>query len=239
MHDIKGILFDKDGTLLNFNRTWLTPYRRAAEYLQQRFGDSAGHCADADNLLASGGFIAESQTWRADSPLASADNQEILALWERVVGQSFGATEREALRDIFSLPEHACALAVDDLAGLLLELRSRDMLLGLATMDSEANAHKMLRAAGVSELFDFVCGADSGYGLKPQAGMVMAFCDACDLTCDEVAMVGDSPWDLQMGKNAEVALCVGVLTGAHGSAALQGYADVVLPSIAELPTVLK
>ena len=31
---IKAILFDKDGTLLDLDGTWVPAYRRAAEYLE-------------------------------------------------------------------------------------------------------------------------------------------------------------------------------------------------------------
>ena len=234
MTDIKGILFDKDGTLLDFNRTWLAPYRRAAEYLQGRFGA----CADADNLLACGGFIAETETWQADSPLASGHNREIIDLWADTIGQPLDDADRRTLEEICTLSADEYAPVVDDLGALLAELRGPGIHLGLATMDDESNARKMLQAAGAEALFDFVCGADSGYGLKPEAGMVLAFCRACGLRSDQVVMVGDSPKDLQMGRNAGVALTVGVLTGAHTAADLAPLADWVLDSIAGLKALL-
>ncbi|MGR3914462.1 MAG: HAD family hydrolase, partial [Gammaproteobacteria bacterium] len=85
MQKIQGILFDKDGTLLDFNRTWLPPYRRAADYLHRRFGIAAAE------LLARGGFVAESESWRPDSPLASGCNREIIELWGEVIGHPLDA----------------------------------------------------------------------------------------------------------------------------------------------------
>ena len=234
MNTIKGILFDKDGTLLDFNRTWLGPYRRAVEYLQGRFGK----IADADMLLARGGFIAEDQTWRADSPLASGSNQEIIEFWESIIGPTFTDADRRALVSFFTLPPGEYSPVVDDLKSLFAELRQPGIQFGLATMDDEANAHDMLRGLGVEALFDFVCGADSGYGVKPQAGMAQAFCRACGLRSDQIIMVGDSPKDLNMGRNAGVALNVGVLTGAHSEADLAPWADLVLDSIAGLKAVI-
>ena len=231
---IRGILFDKDGTLLDFNRTWLPPYRRAAEYLQGRFGEDA----DADLLLAAGGFVAESQTWRADSPLASGCNREIMDAWAQAIGHPIDGDDRRAVAACFELPPDAWVPAVEGMTALLGALRRPGMRLGLATMDDQANAHQMLQAAGIEALFDFVCGADSGYGVKPETGMVLAFCRACGLRCDQVAMVGDSPKDLAMGRNAGVALTVGVLTGAHVAADLAPWADWVLDSIAGLEAVL-
>lgn len=239
MHSIKGVLFDKDGTLLDFNRTWLVPYRRAAAYLHACFGERA----QPQELLARGGFIAETETWQPNSPLACGRNQEIIELWSSIIGQPIEAATRHQLKSIFAraAEEYVAAYAseVDAWAPLFAELHQFKVKLGLATMDNEASAHHMLRAVGIATWFDFVCGADSGYGIKPDAGMVQAFCQACDLQCQQVIMVGDSPRDMHMGKNAGVALTVGVLSGVHDATALAPSADIVLNSIAELPAVLQ
>jgi len=234
--NIRGILFDKDGTLVDFNRTWLRPYQRAAAFLQSRFG------VDADELMARGGYLAGSNAWLADSPLAAGSNAAIIECWSRVIGESITGDDLRAVEAMFHLSAADYAPAVDDLAALLVELRGDgdgdEIKLGLATMDGEDNARRMLRAAGIDALFDFVCGADSGYGLKPEAGMARAFCAACGVQPAQVMVIGDSPKDLSMGRAAGAGLTVGVLTGAHTADDLTS-ADRVLSSIAELPVLLR
>ncbi len=228
--DIKGILFDKDGTLLDFNATWLEPYQRAAAYLQSRFGS----VAEAQMLLERGGFIAETRTWRADSKLASGCNREILDFWSQVIGAPIEGDEQRAIEAIFNLPDAGGKAAVEDLPSLFKKLRAHGLALGVATMDNEQNARRMLRTHRIDALFDFVCGADSGHGVKPEPGMVHAFCESCALLPQQVMMVGDSPRDLHMGKNAGVACSIGVLSGAHGHAELVAHGDYVLNNISEL-----
>ena len=63
---IKGILFDKDGTLLDFNRSWLAPYLQASEYL----ANSVGQPELAAQLMEKGGYIAQTDSWISDSLLA-------------------------------------------------------------------------------------------------------------------------------------------------------------------------
>lgn len=231
---IRGILFDKDGTLLDFNRTWLPPYQRAAAYLQSRFA------VDAGELMRRGGFIAESQTWRPDSPLASGSNAAIIDCWSEAIGARIDGDVRRAVEAFFSLPADGYAPAVDDMRALLAGLRAfgGGLKLGVATMDNADNARRMLRAARIDALFDFVCGADSGYGVKPEPGMARAFCEVCNLEAAQTMVVGDSPKDLAMGRNAGAGLTVGVLTGAHAAGDLAG-ADRVLHSIAEVPALLR
>ena len=243
MKNIRGILFDKDGTLLDFNRTWLAPYQRAAKRLQAHFGARA----DAAKLLARGGFIAETQSWRVGAMLVSASNQQILRCWSEAIGETIDGALLEDIETIFSLPDDHHAPTVDDLPGLLDALRNAGTpprKLGVATMDCEANARKMLRALKCETRIDFVCGADSGFGVKPGGGMARAFCRACNLRAEQVIVVGDSPLDIAMARDAGVAQAIGVSkthSMAHSSDAHSGDpldADLVVNDIGELPRIL-
>ena len=118
------------------------------------------------------------------------------------------------------------------------ELQAQDLKLGLATMDSAKTAHDTVNALDLNNSLAFVCGADSGYGAKPDAGMVHAFCRQTSLASEQVAVVGDSPPDLAMARNAGCAMAIAVLSGTHGREELQDYADVVVNSVAELPRLL-
>ena len=53
-------------------------------------------------------------------------------------------------------------------------LRGRGFRLGIATMDSEIAAHQAMPAKATHQL-DFICGFDTGHGVKPGGGMVEAF----------------------------------------------------------------
>ncbi len=232
---IKGVLFDKDGTLLDFNRTWLGPYRQAANYIsaymaQPELGQS---------LMRAGGFIAESESWRSDSLLASGSNAQILDFWSGEIGQPIAGDHLSRIKTIFARAANHHVPALDDLPGFLQGLTAQGMVLGVATMDDEENVRGMLASLQLTEYFDFVCGADSGHGVKPEAGMVHAFCSACALSPGNVMMVGDSPKDLHMGRNAGVAYCVGVLTGAHGRGELAQYGDYVFDNISGLQRLLE
>ncbi|MFN6979855.1 MAG: HAD family hydrolase, partial [Gemmobacter sp.] len=115
----------------------------------------------------------------------------------------------------------------------LMRLRGRGLRLGVATNDAEAPAHAHLAAAGVTDLFDFVAGYDSGHGSKPGPGPLLAFAAATGLDPARVAMVGDSLHDLHAGRAAGM-IPVAVLTGVAGHAELAPHAAVVLPDIGAL-----
>jgi len=231
---IKGILFDKDGTLLDFNRTWLRPYRQATRFL----ADSVGKPELADVLMEKGGFVAQTETWVPDSLLAAGSNEQILRMWSEQLQLAVDGERLRVVNEIFAHATGTYVPVLEDLPRFLRKLKRRKLALGLATMDDESNAYEMLSQLELTDFFDFVCGADSGFGVKPEPGMVLAFCRQCGLETSEVVMVGDSPRDLAMGRNADTMLSVGVLTGAHARAELAGYADRVFDNIEGLLTLL-
>ncbi len=231
---IKGILFDKDGTLLDFNGSWLQPYVQVTKLIATKLGRPEL----AESLMAEGGFIAETQGWVADSLLASGSNQQILEFWSERIGQPIEGDNLRHIKQIFAHASSHYVPAIADMRGFISSLKARGMCLGLATMDDEKNAYRMLAKLQLTDLFDFVCGANSGYGVKPEPEMVYAFCQSCRLSPDQVIMVGDSPKDLKMGKNAGVAYAVGVLTGAHDRAALEAHGDYIFENIVSLEELI-
>jgi phosphoglycolate phosphatase len=127
---------------------------------------------------------------------------------------------------------------VTDLAALFGRLKRRGLKLGVATMDSHAAATAAIETYKLVGLVDFVAGYDSGHGEKPGPGMVHAFCRMIELPERSVAVVGDTPHDMEMARSAGAGLAIGVLTGASSREVLADYADHVLASIAELERLL-
>ena len=123
--------------------------------------------------------------------------------------------------------------AVGDLPALLGRLRARGLKLGIATMDDTAIAHAHGGHLGIADQLDFVVGADAGHGEKPGAGMALAFCAACGLAPAEVIVVGDTPADLLMARNAGCARAIAVRTGATPLHLVEPLADHV-PASAEI-----
>jgi len=230
---IRGILFDKDGTLFDFFQTWSPAYEAAAMQLAK------GDAALAEHLLAIGGRDPATQRFKPDSPLASGTNAAITKIWADALGHADIEGLNQSLNRFFN--EHALmnARPVTDLVNLFGRLKAHGLKLGLATMDSVAAAEAQMASLGVRRLMDFVCGYDSGFGEKPGPGMVEGFCRAVGVEPSQIAVIGDSPHDLDMARAGGAGMAIGVLTGVSPRELLTLHADLVLESIAELETVLE
>ncbi|MCB5198718.1 HAD family hydrolase [Loktanella sp. TSTF-M6] len=223
-----GLIFDKDGTLFDFNATWgawtrtmLDAEASGDTALVARLSQALGYDLTAGRFLAGSIVIAEPVHVVADTILRITGQTDKPALIARMDAASAEVTQQPAA----------------DLPDLMSRLRAAGHVLGLATNDSEAPARRHLADHAIDTAFDFVAGADSGFGHKPGPGQLNAFCARTGIAPQDCAMIGDSTHDLTAGRAAGM-ICIGVLTGPAPRTELGPHADVVLDSIADLPAWL-
>jgi len=218
---IKALLFDKDGTLFDFHRSWgpwLAGFlRETATGKTQAMAEALGFDQKTERFLPGSVFVHDTLEEILDALIPHMNG------WTRAELEAFAITETAKVPQVPTVP----------LAPLLTAFKARGLGLGIATNDNEAPAKAQLQTAGIIDYFDFIAGYDSGFGGKPATGMQQAFCAASGLTASEVAMVGDSLHDMTSGRDAGMAT-IGVLTGTTSRAALEAVADVVLADIGEI-----
>jgi len=225
---IKGLLFDKDGTLFDFNATW---GKWCAEFITEMSGGDAGIISDLSAALE---YDFPNKVFLPQS-LVITDSMDV------IIRATHSVLSDRKYQDIFDYALESGATAklfpVVPLPALFAQFRQNGLKLGIATNDNEMPAKAHLITAGIPDAFDFVAGCDTGFGAKPAPEMLLAFCDATGLRPDEVAMIGDSNHDLRAGRAAGM-LTIGVLTGPATAKDLQPLADVILADIGEIPTWL-
>ncbi|MBA8842195.1 phosphoglycolate phosphatase [Ochrobactrum sp. RH1CCR137] len=233
IRSIRAVLFDKDGTLIDFDRTWFS----ISWQLAQRA--AKGDELQARALLDAGGYDWLTERFRANSVIAAGTVEDIVSLWhpDLVSEQSRELIEEY---DAYCVTEGArSAVAVEALHETLETLRAMGFRLGIATNDSEAGAHATAKALGIDGFFDVVIGYNTAARPKPYPDPLLYFAEKLGLAPHEIAMVGDNLHDLETAHAAGAGLAVGVLSGNSPREALEPHADIVLDSVAGLPELLK
>ena len=226
--DIRGIVFDKDGTLIRFEETWTPAFWASA----RRLGEDLGRSALAEALMIAGGWCPARQRILPGTELASGTTDAVARLWRAVAPD---LPDDETLIPWLDAAWHTEAMAhltpIDPLPSLFHGLRVDGVHCGLATNDSETGARETAERLGIAPHLSFTVGYDSGHGAKPAPGMILAAQSVWELAPAQTAMVGDSPADLTAGRAAGCGLVIGVLSGASGRDMLEPLADLVLEDV--------
>jgi len=229
---IRGIVFDKDGTLLDFNATWIPVHRAVALIV------AAGNHVIATKILEESGQDDERGVVASNSLLAAGTIHEIAEVWQKYAPEKSVDQLAQLINGVGVSVSAYTAEAVPELHATIRGFAEQGIKIGLATSDSYESAMGVLARFELIDEFDFVCGYDSGFGVKPGPGMVLGFCQETGCRADEVCVVGDNAHDMEMAKAANAALRIGVLSGTSEARHLDPIADHVLASIAELPDLI-
>ena len=230
---MRAILFDKDGTLLDFEETWGPLYRDLALDL------AGGDVARATAMLVAGGLDEETGRMRSGSVLGAGTTADIVRLWyPELAGEAFDAVAAR-IDEAFRVHGEYASVLVPGAVEVLEALEGMGIAMGVATNDATEAATAAIEALGLADYLPYVFGYDSVRHPKPAADIVLAFAAATGVDPSDIAVVGDNRYDMEMARSAGAGAAVGVLSGNSGEDDLVAYADVLLPSIRELPAWLE
>ena len=226
------LIFDKDGTLIEFDLMWgawvdaLARRLEGAARLPLRAGLFTLLGVDP------GTGLVHPHGLMAATPMSRI--REVVETFVAAAGAG-PATARAAVEAAWHAPDPvALAQPVTDVPALLRDLRRRVGTFAIATSDDRGPTIRTLAALGIEGEFAALACADDGFPVKPAPDPVLRLCTTLGIEPSRTAVVGDSPADLRMGRAAGAARVIGVLTGVGDRASLEPFADLVLGSIAEL-----
>ncbi|SFB51907.1 phosphoglycolate phosphatase [Cohnella sp. OV330] len=243
---VDGILFDKDGTLLDFIYTW----GNWSERLLARFSASLKERslppirADLDELWGAnrsedGGPVVD---YDRNGPLAMGTVDEMLAIlaWHGYrSGLSWAEAKTLAAEAKLAADERLeatrAARLLPGVLDFLEDCRQAGVPLAVVTADETEAALKHLTWLGIRERFDAIVGTDLVERGKPYPDMALLACERLGLGSGRFAVVGDTTGDMRMAKEAGAAAAI--LIAEPGSSADRSDgngADAVVATLQEL-----
>ncbi len=236
---LKGIIFDKDGTLIDYYSVWAPVFRNSTDMILDRVGRSGDEELRRNILLLLGiddhGVYPKGLVFDSSSTLMLVKMWIFAKKWNISFRKLFRAFKegyngsREMLKDSI-----INAKPTGDVKRLFSRLKDAGYKIGLATSDNLESTELCLKILDIRDYFDFISTYDDHYRKKPHPESFNAFCDAFSLRPSEVAVVGDAVVDLHYGRKAKSGYNVAVLTGSGDYRRLSRKADAVYADLDEL-----
>jgi phosphoglycolate phosphatase-like HAD superfamily hydrolase len=230
--DIDFVVFDKDGTLIDFHAMWGGWTLELGRRL-----DGATRRPVSGDVFAAIGFDPASERVFAGAPLAvgtMAEIREIVAAVVRRWCPNISAARRAVEAAWFEPDPVTLAQPLGDILGLFTALRDSGRTIAVATTDDRNPTEATLRGLGVRRLVAAIACGDDGVGVKPDPSMLLALCATVSIPPERTAVVGDTPADLAMGRAAGAGRVIGVLSGVGTREELAPLADELVASIDRL-----
>ena len=232
--DTALVVFDKDGTLIDFDYIW---GRLAVVWIERL---AAGDERLAHDLYRAIGYDPVGHRTDPQGPLAIATTAQVQAICGGTLYRhdvSWTEAEdrvREAFDTYAAYPLASLVRPTGDLPGLLSSLRRVGVRAAVVTTDHRPDTEQTLQILGIAGLVDLLICGDDGLPSKPAPDMLLEACRRLDIEPARAAVVGDTLGDLLMARRAGAGLRVGVLSGAGDWKLLSRHADVVLDSVDDI-----
>ncbi len=233
----KAIIFDKDGTLLDFDAFWLAVSDGALDDIIRKTKSTAskeellsamdvhdGIC-DIRGILASGTYADMGRAIFSVLAKHGADmsESEITELTIKAYHDNYG--------------KGTVAPTCENQKSHLMRLKEMGLKLAVITTDDAFVTKKCLDALGIAECFDEILADDGKSPTKPDPYYMNLVCKKWGTLPSEVLMVGDTITDMRFAKNSG-ACALGVGKSPENRAVLAEYTDKVFPDISYVTEVL-
>jgi len=237
--DCELVIFDKNGTLVDQQKLLLALAIARRDSVRRELGRKSSDLwekvvgVDLRKL-----FIDHS------GPLATAARREelVVASVAAYLGDKSWSDAKKLVERVYDVADASMkspygSVLLEGVLDTLRDLRKHGLKMAIASTDTHSRTVESFKTLGLAELFDAIVGSDDVSDVKPSSMMVMRILEQTCIASNEAVMVGDSLSDMQMGRNAGLKACIGVLTGFTPKEKLEPLADVVLGSVADLRAV--
>ncbi len=231
---IRGIAFDKDGTLLEFSPFWISVAQKGISYLLDKHNcfnenildemlNAIGAYDGINGLLCYGSY---KDICKKINEVQTRYNSNILFTYEEVL-DSFNKNAKYG--EVVS----TCS----DIIEFMRRLKKKQINVAVITTDNYEIADYTLKKLGIREFVDKIYSDDGVNPTKPDPYYMNCFMNDFSLDRTEVCMVGDTLTDVRFAENSGVKM-IGVAKDESAKIKLLSENDIVIPDISHILEVI-
>ena len=228
---MEWILFDKDGTLIEFDKSWEKIGVRLVDKLLETFPVHDKEVAHRQLGIVDDKIV-------PDSIMGSGSLGDMIKSFNKVTGEDTSDWARNTSQELVDtrVPENNWIEGVQE---TIQELRNEGYKIGIVTSDTKKGVDQFLEETQSKELFDLIISTETHAEEKPNPKVLNPLFDAYDVSPDQVAIIGDTTNDMKTAVNAKLGLSIGVLTGIAKREELhEADADVIIDSAKDVKQIL-
>lgn len=235
---VKAVIFDKDGTVLDFDGFWLPVAVKATEIIMSKLGVIDVPSAA---VLKSMGVVDGIASIKGSLCFGTyRDMAEDMNSVFKKYGYDFDINKLTELTvDAYhsSIDAGEIKPTCPNIEEVMQYLKSKDIKIVLVTSDGPAVTAECLKGLGIDKYFDVVFTDDGTHPNKPDPFMINKLCEDYGFEKNEVVMVGDTLSDMNFAINGGIR-SVGLAKTDENKAILLEKTDTVVPDISYLNTVI-
>ena len=236
--ETKAVIFDKDGTVLDFDSFWIPVTTGAAELILQKLG-----CTQVPLKEVMEAMGCKDGVVSVTAAMCSGTYGDMAEKMNEVLEKYGAACDLERLTQLMEqahcdrIEAGVIAPACENITSVMEQLKDSGAILVLVTADGKEMTERCLKGLGIFDDFSLIYTDDGTHPNKPDPYCIHAVQKKYGLRSEQIVMVGDSPKDMEFARNGNVRGIAVAKTEESRQMLLQ-MTDTVVPDISFLPEVL-
>lgn len=239
--NIRLVIFDKDGTLMDLYRYWSQMVSLRAELAKKELGFSKGQ---KEEVMYAMGVDLQNKRLRNNGPVGLKKREIVMqAMIDSLDKLGFHDTHNlcfNIFKEADRISQNCLGEMIKPINGMhriISLLHKKGCGIAIATTDKTERAKLAVKFLGISDKISLVVGEDMVQNYKPYPDMINLVLERLSIDKNNAVMVGDALTDVEMGLNARVKAAIGVCSGLASREALMEKTRYVAKDISHIKIV--
>ncbi|KKQ40674.1 MAG: putative phosphatase [Candidatus Magasanikbacteria bacterium GW2011_GWA2_37_8] len=215
--DIKAVIFDKDGTIIDSHLYWGAIIKKRSRALIKEFGIDRMFYEDICLVM---GYSLKEKKLLTHGPIALVSREKVIKILvnyfkthsiktsETVIANIFVNVHKDFLKVIYKYIK-----ILPRAKNVLIKIKRSGVKTALITSDSTTNAEAIVSHLGLKKYFDLVTGRELAVQPKVSGVPAVKVCKILNVRPKDTVCVGDAPMDILMARKAKLKACIAVALG--------------------------